>query len=119
MFYLKLQAKFLLPASVIQTVIEDYQQIHDISQSHLLFKLKEKLVNLGLAETDIENVIDTLKCDDLFRKCNTQTLKSDQRRQTVFKTSFHYVEPMPICLGQNESGKECFVQYIPIKDTVA
>ena len=45
------------------------------SQSHLLFKLKEKLVNLGLAETDIENVIDTLKRDDLFRKCNTQTLK--------------------------------------------
>ena len=30
------------------------------SQSHLLFKLKEKLVNLGLAETDIENVIDNV-----------------------------------------------------------
>lgn len=119
MFYLKLQAKFLLPASVIQTIIEDYQQMHDLSQSDLLFKLKEKLVNLGIAETDIENVIDTLKCEDLFRKCNTEKLKSDQRRKNVFKTNFHYVEPKPICLGQNESGKECFVQYIPIKETVA
>ena len=64
MFYLKLQAKFLLPASVIQTIIEDYQQMHDISQSDVLFKLKEKLVNLGLTETDIENVVDTLKCED-------------------------------------------------------
>lgn len=105
MFY----PKFLLPASVIQTFIEDYQQMHDI-------KLKEKLVNLGLAETDTENVTDTLKCEVLFRKCNDE---SDQRRKTVFKTNFHYVEPMPICLGQNGSGKDCFAQYIPIKDTVA
>lgn len=85
--------------------------MHDISQSNLLFKLKEKLVNLGLAETDIENVINTLKCEDLFRKCNIQTLKTDQKRKTVFKTSFYYVEPKPIYLGRNETGKECFAQY--------
>lgn len=66
--YLKLQAIFFLPASVIQAIIEDCQQMNDISQSDLLFKLKEKLVNLGLAETNKENVIDTLKCEDLFQK---------------------------------------------------
>lgn len=43
MFYLKLQARFLLPASMIQTIIEDYQQMHDITQSHVLFRLKEGL----------------------------------------------------------------------------
>lgn len=68
MSYLKLQAKFILPASVIQAIIKDYQQMQDISQSDLLFKLKEKLVNLGLAETKKENVIGTLKCEDLFQK---------------------------------------------------
>lgn len=43
LFYLKLQAKLLLPASTIQKIIEDLQSIHDISQSQLLFKLHEKL----------------------------------------------------------------------------
>lgn len=43
LFYLKLQAKLLLPASIIQKIIEDFQSIHDISQSQLLFKLHEKL----------------------------------------------------------------------------
>lgn len=79
--------------------------MHDISQSDLLFKLKEKLVSLGIKETDIENVIDNRKYEDLFRKGNTEKLKSDQRRKKVFKTNFHYVEPKPIFLDQNESGR--------------
>lgn len=37
LFYLKLQAKLLLPASVIQTVVEDMQTIHEINQSHMLY----------------------------------------------------------------------------------
>ncbi len=68
LFYLKLQAKLLLPSSVIQTIIEDIQEIHDISQSHLLFKLKEKLVTLGVSEADTSNVINVLKTEDLFKK---------------------------------------------------
>lgn len=55
LFYLKLQAKMLLPSSVIQTIIEDFQEIHDISQSRLLFKLKEKLDALGVTDADISN----------------------------------------------------------------
>lgn len=119
LFYLKLQAKFLLPASVIQMIIEDIQDIHDVNQSHLLYKLNEKLVTLGLPEADVKQVIDVLKNEDLFRENNTNALKTDQRRKTLFKKSFNYVEPVPICLGQNESGKECFAQYVPIKDTLA
>ncbi len=62
------QAKLLLPSSVIQTIIEDIQEIHDISQSHLLFKLKEKLVTLGVSEADTSNVTNVLKTEDLFKK---------------------------------------------------
>ncbi|KAL2083090.1 hypothetical protein ACEWY4_020863 [Coilia grayii] len=119
LFYLKLQAKFLLPSSLIQTIIEDFQEIHDISQSHLLFKLKEKLMTLGISEADTNNVIEVIKTEDLFRTCNTQPLKTDQKRKTVFKNSFNHVEPVQICLGQNEAGKECFAQYVPIKQTIA
>lgn len=67
LFYLKLQAKLLLPSSVIQTIIEDFQNVHDISQSHLLYKLNEKLVTIGVPEAEIKNVIDVVKREDLFR----------------------------------------------------
>lgn len=118
LFYLKLHAKLLLPSSVIQTIIEDMQSVYDVNQSHLLFKLNEKLVTLGVPEASINNVMDSLKADDLLQACNSHTLKTDQRRKTVFKNSFNYFEPMPICLGHNEAGKECFVQYIPLKQTI-
>jgi len=118
LFYLKLQAKLLLPSSVIQTIIEDMQSVYDVNQSHLLFKLNEKLVTLGVPETSINNLMDSLKAGDLLQACNSHTLKTDQRRKTVFKNSFNYIEPMPICLGHNEAGKECFVQYIPLKQTI-
>ncbi|XP_052433435.1 uncharacterized protein LOC127974294 [Carassius gibelio] len=118
LFYLKLQAKLLLPASVIQTIIEDMQSIHEINQSHLLFRLQEKLISLNVPEAMIKMVLDDLKAEDLFTSCNSHKLRSDQRRKTFFKKSFHYVEPVPIRLGQNEAGKECFVQYVPVKKTI-
>ncbi len=45
-------------------------------------------------------------------------MRTDQRRKSVFKNSFNYVEPLPLYLGTNDSGKECFVQYVPIKETL-
>ncbi|XP_013879329.1 uncharacterized protein LOC106528650 isoform X2 [Austrofundulus limnaeus] len=119
LFYLKLQAKMLLPSSVIQTVIEGFQEIHDMSQLNQMNKLHEKLILLGVPERDVKKVIDEVKDNDLFQSCNTHKLKTDHKRKTVFKESFNYIEPHPICLGNNEAGKECFAQYIPIKQTIA
>ncbi len=56
MFYLKLQAKLLLPASVIQTIIEEVQEVHDFAQLHLFSKLKEKLAVHGVADNAIASV---------------------------------------------------------------
>ncbi len=81
LFYLRLEAKHILPASVIQTVIDGLQDIHDISQSHLLHKLHEKMTVLGISENDIKSVVDVLKTDDLFRMCNTHPLKTEKRRK--------------------------------------
>lgn len=57
----------LFPSFTINTIIEDYQEIHAISQSHLLFKLNEKLVSLRLSEADIDSVIDTFKKGGSFQ----------------------------------------------------
>lgn len=66
-----MQAKPLLPASMIQTIIECYRQMHDLDQSHQFYELQEKLQNVGIEETDVSNVIESFKCEDLFRKYNT------------------------------------------------
>ncbi len=108
----------LLPSSTIQTIIEHYQEIHDINQSHLLSKLNQKLTSLGLSEADRNTVIETLKNEDLHRTTNIHTLKTDHKRKTFFKSNFNYVEPVSIYFGQNESGKECFGQYVPVKKTI-
>ena len=118
LFYLKLQTKLVLPASVIQTIVEEVQQVHDEALSHLFSKLKEKLSVVGLPDNAISFVIDELQKHDLFRKGN-HVLRSDQRRKSVFKKSFKYVEPLPIYLGKNDSAKDCYAYYIPVQDTLA
>lgn len=67
MIYLKPQAKLLLPASVIQTVIEEVQEI----RVSLFSKLKEKLSVLEVPDMTITNVIEELTKDDILKKKTT------------------------------------------------
>lgn len=117
LFYLKLQAKMLLPASVVQTIFEEFEDIHDLGQCHMFEKLSEKLKSLGISDDNVSRVIKELEKESLFKDC-TSLLRTDQRRKTVFKNSFNYVAPLPVFLGLNESGKESFAQYVPIQETL-
>lgn len=56
----------------------------------MLFHLKEKLITLGLPETQIGTVIDILRDEDIFRACNTEAFHTDHRRKMVFKKCFNY-----------------------------
>lgn len=67
----------LLPASVIQSIIEDFQSVHDISQSHLRHSLDEDLSLLGITVSERNNVLDVLKSNYLFHACNPGALKTD------------------------------------------
>ncbi|XP_073719682.1 uncharacterized protein [Misgurnus anguillicaudatus] len=119
LFYLKLQSKLLLPESTIQGIVEEFQNIHDIGQSYFLGKLREQLALLELPEVKIDEVIEHLSKEDLLTACNSGVLSTAQRRKTVFKEEFHYVEPVPVFLGVSErNGKECFAQYVPLKQTI-
>ncbi len=111
LFYLKLQSKCLIPSSTVQIIVDHLQEIHEISHSHLLFKLREKNCALEVSEADINAIFEILT----FK---TQKLKTDQKGKTFFKNTFNYVVPVPLCLGTNEAGKECFSQYVSIKETI-
>ncbi|KAF3708595.1 hypothetical protein EXN66_Car001769 [Channa argus] len=117
LLYLKLQGKLLLPASTIQTVIEDFQNAHEISLLHSLKILSEKLKDLGIQEPTISSIIDEINSGDLLKMYNRNVLSTDQKRKSVFKNTFNYVEPL--LLGSDENDKESFAQYISIHETLA
>ncbi len=75
LFYLKLQSKCLIPSSTVQIIVDHLQEIHEMSHSHLLFKLREKLSALEVAEADINAIFEILQSENLFQTCNSQNLK--------------------------------------------
>lgn len=98
LFYLKLQAKLLLPATTIQTIIERYQDVHDISLTNMLNILSDKLTVLGVPEATINNIMVELRKEDLLTACNSGPLSTEQKRKTAFKKHFNYVEPVLLFL---------------------
>ena len=94
LFYLKLQAKLLLPASVTQTIIVEFQEIHDLVQSHVFAKLTENLTLHGIENIGIKNVTNELEKVE-FLKTGDRLLRTNQRRKTMFKNSLNFVEPVP------------------------
>ena len=75
---------------------------------HKILKLKA----LEISEAIVSNIIEEMRRDDLLRFYNRELLNTDQKRKSVFKSHFDYVEPVPLFLGNDENGKECFAQYI-------
>lgn len=119
LLYLKLQAKLLLPASTIQTIIEDFQNAHEIGLSHSLNILSQKLKVHGIPEATISNIIDEMNRGDLLKLYNRGVLSTDVKRKGALKKSFNYVEPLPLFLGNDENGTERFAQYVPVQETLA
>ncbi len=118
LFYLKLQSKCLIPSSTVQIIVDHLQEIHEMSHSHLLFKLREKNCALEVSEADINTIFEILKVKISFRLLNHKSLKLIKKERYFFKNTFNYVVPVPLCLGTNEAGKECFCQYFSIKETI-
>lgn len=104
-FYLKLRADLLMPATTIQTIIAEFQNVNDIGLTHLLKKLSDKLTVLSIREATISNIIDEVKKEDLLKTFNNE-LSTDQRRKTAFKNNLDYIQ-------HDDDRKERFAQYIP------
>lgn len=93
LFYLKMQAKLLIPASTVQNIIEEYQEVHNSGTRCLMSKLREKLFQLNLLDSDVNEILSDIAETDLFKTCHDGPLRSDQTRKQFFKKTFSYVEP--------------------------
>lgn len=45
LFYLKLQGQLLIPASTIQTIVEEMQNVHELGQAYTITKVSSLLKN--------------------------------------------------------------------------
>lgn len=119
LFYLKLQGQLLLPASTIQTIVEEMQNVHEMGQDYTLGNFRALLTNdLSLTDDDVTKICDCIKDSDLFSACHKGPLRTTYSRNQVFKNMFKYVEPVKVPLGNDENMTEKFAYYIPVIKTL-
>jgi len=118
MFYLKLQAKFLLPATTIQQILEEYKIVNAVGQQHICAWLQEKLKSCNVTDDIIAEVVSEFSKNDLLRNHTEGVLRSDSSRTSFFKSHLSYIAPIQIYLGEDDARKQRFAYYVPIKQTL-
>lgn len=99
LLYLKLQGQLLLPASTIQMIVEEMQNVHELGQDYTLGKLQSLLRNdMHLTDDVVSKVCDCVKDSDLFSFCHQGPLRTTYSRAQTFKQMFHYIEPKKVTL---------------------
>lgn len=74
----------LLPASTIQTIIKEFQEVHNSGMKFVLSKVSEKLTMLNLQHNEISQILDDVSKEDLFKECQEGPMRSDQTRKLFF-----------------------------------
>lgn len=119
LFYLKLQGQLLLPASTIQKIVEEIQNVHELGQEYTMSKLHSLLKNdMCLTDDSVAKICDCVKDSDLFSSCHQGPLRTTLSRAQTFKKMFNYIEPKKVKLGNDENMSERFAYYIPLKETL-
>ncbi|KAL7389823.1 hypothetical protein ABVT39_010312 [Epinephelus coioides] len=104
LFYLRMQAKMLLPVSTISTLIEEFQEVCTNAMSQMFSRLREELSKLEIPDEKVSSIIDGLSKENLLKMYNEGVFRSDSTRKTYFKRNFSYVEPVKVRLGFDASG---------------
>lgn len=119
LFYLKLEGKYLLPASTIQVIVSEFEEYHEMSQNVMLKRVCDKLALHSVTPEVIDLVTKEILSNDLFANCNNGPLQTKARRASFFRKYFPYCEPVEVFLCYNTKQKRNTYQYIPILNSVA
>lgn len=98
----------LLPATTIQSLIEEFQVVHDSNMEHIFSKLRDELTKLNISVIDIDNIIAGLNKSNPLRLYNKGVFRSDETWKTYFRRNLNYGAPKQVYLGKNTKGKDCF-----------
>lgn len=119
LFYLKLQGQLLIPASTIQTIVEEMQNVHELGQAYTITRVSSFLKNdMSLSDEAVSKICDCIKESDLFSACHQGQLRTTYSRNQTFKKKFNYTEPQKVALGMDENMTQKFAYYIPVAETL-
>ena len=119
LFYLKLQAKYLLAESKIQEIVDEFVSIHNFGQSLMKDTLFEKLQTVGLSVEQSQQMIEELEKSDLLKSSFSEGIfKSSYSRKTYYKNSFNFVSPEEVYLGRDDCQNHRYYQYVSIKESL-
>lgn len=119
LFYLKLQGQLLIPASTIQTIVEEMQNVHELGQAYTINKVSSLLKNdMNRSYEAVTKICDCIKESDLFSACHQGQLRTTYSRNQTFTKMFKYTEPQKVALGMDENMTQRCAYYIPVAETL-
>lgn len=118
LFYLKLQAEHLIPASTIQKIHSEFQNLHEISRDQVVKKLTQQLAACNINDDKISEIIDDIVDNDHISNAHNGPLRTTKCRNTFYKKNLHYIDPVEIFLGHDDNHKELFSYFIPISESI-
>src|SRR6218665_2910928 len=118
LFFLKLEAKCLVPAATIQLVLDELADLHQLNAEFTSDSLSQKLKAVGVSNEIAQSILRCVESQPLsmLLRRNGQ-LHSDHLRKTLYRKALNFVPPIAISLGNN-AGKEQKFHYVPIKSTL-
>ena len=121
LFYLRMETKYHVPASTVQTIVEELRNLYELDRNHEQHLLKQKLTSEELSLETINGIISEIQQGNLFTKAHneeTGELRTSFTRKEFFKEKLNYVEPVKIRLGADDNGCAKFCHYVPIKESL-
>ena len=88
LFYLKIQTKYLIPATTVQNIIEEMNVIHELEQENRFEKISVKLKDLGIKDEIITSVQKEISDSNLFTSCVSEPkgpLRTEATRKSFYK----------------------------------
>ena len=90
-FFLKLQSKYLIPASTIQIIVEEINNLNASGKEFIKPKLINKLKDVGLEMSTINDIWSMIMTDDpLFLAQGKGPLRSIHSRKNVYKKKLQF-----------------------------
>ena len=118
LFYLKLQSKHLIPAYVIQIIIDEFQVCLELDRTYFFHGLKTKLTAENNDSEKADSIIKEAAKQNLFSRCHEGFLRSNHSRKAYYKECFSFVKPVQLHLGTNQNNKSCYIHYVSILETL-
>lgn len=120
LFFLGLQAKYIVPASTVTEIASEMRTLQDIQHEFTVKRLISDLQEHGVPQNVLQEFGKKLYDDSPLQRALASggTLATHHRRIQFYRNNFNLVEPLQITLGHNDQGVKRHFQYIPILESL-